>query len=108
MASNFDAGNMTSRNPDGTIAPTLSCAYGTDCSGFVGRVWGLSSTKPGTTTLINYAKSNTPATPVMGDAFVHPNDHAVIFKSNGTNGVNTYESTADQNYDRVVIDFRSW
>jgi hypothetical protein len=109
MARNFDAGNMTSLLSDGvTAAPTLYCAYGIDCSGFVARVWGLTtSEKPGTTKLVSFAKS-TPVTLVTGDALVHPGYHAVIFKSNGTNGINTYESTAHNNSDSVVIDFRSW
>jgi cell wall-associated NlpC family hydrolase len=108
MSANHKAGNITDSKPDGSIAPTMFCAYGTDCSGFVGRVWGLTvADKPGTTTLVNFGKS-TPVTLVTGDALVYPGHHAIIFRSNGTNGILTYESTADQNYDRVIIDFRSW
>lgn len=89
----------------------LSCSYGIDCSGFVGRVWGIpdATTKPISTSNIKstYARAMTPI-PVMGDVFNKAGSHVVVFVSNATNGIYAYESTAKNNWDRVVYDYRSW
>jgi hypothetical protein len=99
MAAGKKAGNWNN-------VTSLSCSYGVDCSGFVSRVWGLSS-KQSTSTLPSYALAKCPKL-TAGDALNKAGEHVVLFDSNTTNGVNVYESTHYQNYDRVVYDYRPW
>jgi hypothetical protein len=44
----------------------------------------------------------------LGDALNKVGSHIVIFGSNATNGLYTYESTHENNYDRVVYMYRTW
>jgi hypothetical protein len=101
MQSNYKAGNMDTTYPNG-----IACAHGVDCSGFVTRVWGLTS-KLSTWTIPGASK---PLCPVLtlGDVLDYPGVHVVVFVSNATNGINTYEATAYLYYDRVVYIYRPW
>jgi hypothetical protein len=44
----------------------------------------------------------------LGDVLDYPGVHVVVFVSNATNGINTYEATAYLYYDRVVYIYRPW
>jgi len=102
MAANKKAGNLDTTYPSG-----LSCSYGIDCSGYVSRVWGMTS-KLSTRTIPDHVKPYTPATLVVGDVYNHYDDHVVVFRSYATNGINTYEATHFQSYDRVAPAYRAW
>lgn len=100
MATGKKAGNLS------TAGSGLSCSYGVDCSGFVSRAWGL-TTKYSTSTLPNVSL---PLTPVLrqGDILNLAGSHVVLFGSSAANGLNAYEATAWQNFDRVVHVYRPW
>ena len=102
MSANYKAGNL-----DTSFPYALPCVRGVDCSGFVSRVWGLTS-KLTTRTIPQHVKLYTPSPMLLGDVFNKYDDHVVVFVSNATNGINTYESTHYLNYDRVVSIYRPW
>ncbi len=85
-----------------------SCSRGVDCSGYVSRVWGL-TTKYGTTTLPNISwQLSSVGALQRGDILNLYNSHVVLFDSFAPNGVNAYESTTYNSYDRVVKIYSSW
>jgi hypothetical protein len=96
-------------NLDNSTSSGLPCSYGVDCSGFVSRVWGFTS-KYGTSTIMSHIKSIQLYTfaLALGDALNKVGSHIVILGSNATNGIYTYESTHENNYDRVVYMYRTW
>jgi hypothetical protein len=99
MNINKKAGNLKKMN-------LTTCAKGVDCSGFVARVWGFTF-KLGTSTIEEYVKPVSPFL-TLGDVLNKYGEHVVVFQSNGPNGINTFESTHDQNFDRVVNYYRAW
>jgi hypothetical protein len=93
---------------DINTAAVESCSKGVDCSGFVTRVWQL-TTKYSTSTLprISTTLSSTAAlTP--GDILNDAGSHVVLFDAFADNGVWDYESTQYSAFDRVVYMFSSW
>jgi hypothetical protein len=106
-AGTYDAGDIGST----TVEP---CVVGTDCSGLVSRIWGLSS-KHSTTTLPAHAVMLADGTSLgslaFGDVFdrtVSPGRHVLCF--NAYQGVDTFyccEATTRNNVDRVVFWTRS-
>ena len=106
-AGTYDAGDIGST----TVEP---CVVGTDCSGLVSRIWGL-STKHSTTTLPAHAVLLADSTPLgnlaFGDVFdrtISPGRHVLCF--NAYQGADTFyccESTTRNNVDRVVFWTRS-
>jgi hypothetical protein len=106
-AGTYDAGDIGSN----TVEP---CVVGTDCSGLVSRIWGLSS-KHATTTLPAHAVLLADSTPLgnlsFGDVFdrtVSPGRHVLCF--NAFQGADTFyccEATTRNNVDRVVFWTRS-
>ena len=85
------------------------CSRGVDCSGFVSRVWGL-STKHGTCTLEDVSwQLSSEDDLVRGDIMNKCGTHVIMFASfDGGNGINGYESTITSNYDRVIYRAISW
>lgn len=94
----------TGRAGDVSSGDTLSCAYGVDCSGFVSRVWGVSS-KKGTSTLPGIA-------PVIPESWLLPYDifnksgHVMLYRSKASGGYYVSEATTKDNKDRVVYQFQ--
>jgi hypothetical protein len=86
---------------------TASCSRGTDCSGFVSRVWGRAS-KLYTWTIPNYSTSISLNDLEFGDVLNKPYDHVMIFEEYCGNGVMVYESTAYDSYDRVIRTYHPW
>ncbi len=84
-----------------------SCSRGVDCSGYVGRTFGL-STKYSTSTLPNISSAITRENLQPGDMINREGDHVVLFDSFGSNGVTAWESTVNGNVDRVVRAFSQW
>lgn len=89
-----------------------SCSRGVDCSGFVSRVWRLSS-KYSTSTLPNISwqlsSTNDPSTNDLrrGDILNKAGSHVILFADFGSNGVYGYESTTSNAYDRVVYTYNA-
>lgn len=85
-----------------------SCSKGVDCSGYVSRIWQLPS-KYGTCTLRNIS-TLLPSTNnlLTGDIMNRCLVHTVLFTDFQTNGMNAYESTTYNSYDRVVWMFSNW
>lgn len=101
MDSNYQAG-------DTDCAGAESCSRGVCCSGFVSRVWQLSS---------HYHTWELPDVSwqlesqwdlLRGDIMNKPYDHVALFASFYYNGINVYESTRQNSYDRVVCIWRPW
>lgn len=94
----------TGRAGDVSSGDTLSCAYGVDCSGFVSRVWGLSS-KKGTSTLPGIS-------PVIPKSWLLPYDifnkdgHVMLYRSTASGGYYVSEATTKDNKDRVIYQFQ--
>lgn len=80
---------------------TLSCAHGVDCSGYVSRVWRL-STKHSTSTLNNVSYVIPKASLVSMDIFLK-SGHVMLYRSVSGNGYNVAESTTASSLDRVVF-----
>lgn len=100
MSSGYKAGNMNT-------SYVLGCSYGVDCSGFVSRVWGL-TTKLSTSSIPSYSRPAYGPAYVVGEVFNYPGVHVVIFAGGGANGIYAYESTALSNLDRVAYTYRTW
>lgn len=86
-----------------------SCTYGVDCSGFVSRLWQLGE-KRSTYTIDNsdIAYSIPTESVTLGDILNKPGSHVVFVRYISGNGVQTWESTKTNSYDRVVTMWRSW
>lgn len=85
----------------------VSNTYGLDCSGYVSRCWGT-STKYGTSTIMNVAKKINARDLLQGDALNHSGSHIVLFeKYDGYGAYVLYESTKLNSYDRVSHTTRS-
>jgi len=85
-----------------------SCSKGVDCSGYVSRIWQLSS-KHGTCTLQNVSTLLTSTNNLLsGDIMNRCLVHTVLFTDFQPNGMNAYESTTYNSYDRVVWGFSNW
>jgi hypothetical protein len=79
LTDKMKAGNVNTRQP-----PLLSCASGVDCSGFISRVWGLTS-KLGTYDLAsnNITEEITQTDIKKGDIYVIGGDHVMMYKMKG-------------------------
>ncbi|SDX77134.1 hypothetical protein SAMN05660923_02903 [Tepidimicrobium xylanilyticum] len=85
----------------------VSNTYGLDCSGYVSRCWGT-STKYGTSTIMNIAKKINASDLLEGDALNNSGSHIVLFeKYDGAGNYVLYESTKLNSYDRVSHTVRS-
>jgi hypothetical protein len=85
-----------------------SCSRGTDCSGFVSRVWQLPY-KYSTRTLPNVSWQLPSVSYLQpGDIMNKVDSHVVLFSGFGANGIYDYESTTYNAYDRVVYIYSSW
>jgi hypothetical protein len=82
---------MKAGNTNTASAPMLHCAAGVDCSGFISRVWDL-STKYNTNTIYQ----QTTAIPVQdmntGDVFVKPGSHVMMFSGWDNDDIVTLEA----------------
>ncbi len=98
----------TAQAGDINTAGVESCSKGVDCSGFVTRVWQLTS-KYSTSTLpkISMRLAST-ADLKPGDILNDAGSHVVLFSGLAANGVWDYESTQYNAVDRVVYMFSSW
>lgn len=85
----------------------VSNTYGLDCSGYVSRCWGT-STKYGTSTIMNVAKKINASDLLQGDALNYSGSHIVLFdKLDGAGNYVLYEATTLNSYDRVSHTTRS-
>lgn len=102
MSNGKDAGDIDT-------SAVSSCTYGVDCSGFVSRLWQLGE-KRSTNSLDNsdiaFPISSNSVT--LGDILNKPGSHVVFVRYISGNGVQTWESTMSNSYDRVVTMWRSW
>lgn len=101
--SSFNSGMSpgTKQAGDTTKGDTLSCARGVDCSGFVSRVWQLSS-KYGTWTLDDISTQLSGWGNLLEyDIFLKQGSHVRLFRYYSGNGYYVSESTT-AGYDRVV------
>ncbi len=95
----FDSVEMYSRkveqmkagNINTAIPPLLSCATGVDCSGFISKIWGL-KTKWGTGQIFQQTSSIDISKMKVGDVFVKPNAHVIMFTGNLNDNITTIES----------------
>ncbi len=85
------------------------CTYGVDCSGFVSRLWQLGE-KRSTYTIDNsdIAFPITNEFVTLGDILNKPGSHVVFVRYISGDGVQTWESTMSNSYDRIVTMWRSW
>lgn len=94
----------TGKAGDITKGDTLSCAHGIDCSGFVSRIWGLSS-KKSTTSLTGVSAA-------IPNSWLQPYDifltdgHTMLYRSRGSGGYYVSESTTKDSKDRVIYQFQ--
>ncbi len=79
----------------------LSCSYGVDCSGFVGRVW-QKTTKYSTKTLPNISYSISLGSMDDYDLFNKYGSHAMMYRYASGGGYYVSDSTTTSSYDRVV------
>lgn len=100
IAAGHSAGDIDTRAVE-------SCSKGVDCSGYVSRVWGLTS-KKSTCSLADVSHVITTQSLLKGDALTRCNDHVVLFESFSSTGVWAYESTLYNSMDRVVYIHSSW
>lgn len=100
MSSNYQAGDIDA-------AGSESCSRGVDCSGFVSRAWGLSQ-KYGTWTIDQVSYQIAASSVETGDILNKAGDHMVLVSQQWTGGVDIYESTTYNNWDRVVFNFSGW
>ena len=85
----------------------VSNTYGLDCSGYVSRCWGT-STKYGTSTIMNVAYKINASNLLQGDALNNAGSHIVLFeKLDGAGNYVLYEATLLNSYDRVSHTVRS-
>lgn len=97
----YQAGDIDTRGVEG-------CSRGVDCSGFVSRCWGL-TTKYSTWSLPNISCAlRSTSCLVMGDILNRPAVHVVLFSSFATNGIQAYEATTANGFDRVVYRYLPW
>jgi hypothetical protein len=82
-------------------AGSLSCAYGVDCSGFVSRVWQLTS-KYSTSTLPNISFAISAGSMLDYDLFNKVGSHSMMHRYRSGSGYYVSESTTSGNYDRVI------
>ena len=88
------AGNINTAN-------VLGCSFGVDCSGFVSRVWQL-TTKYSTSTLPNVSRAIHINGIVRNDIFNKAGSHVVLFKSTSGGGYYISEATTSGALDRVI------
>lgn len=90
-------------------AASESCSKGVDCSGFVSRVWQLTS-KYGTCTIEGISTQLSSTSQLLrGDIMNKCNEHTMVFVSfNGSTGFYDYEATTLNSYDRVVYITSTW
>jgi hypothetical protein len=100
---------MTQGKQAGNIAMTATagnCGKGVDCSGFVSRVWGLSS-HIYTNALDNYSTTVSGGLHAMWpfDIFLKQGQHVIFFSGWDDYEINftVYESTTTNSWDRVVF-----
>lgn len=100
MTQGKQAGNIT------TTATGGDCGKGVDCSGFVSRVWGL-STHVYTSSLDNYSTTVSGGLQQMWpfDIFLKQGSHVIFFSGWDDHDLNfyVYESTTTNSWDRVVF-----
>ncbi len=109
-----DSVNVTGHDAGDIYSPnTETCTYGTDCSGLVSRIWGL-SVKHSTGGLPTHSTKLSDSTPLTGlvgmDVFNLPGAHVVCFCApQGTGGDSFYaaEATTRNSVDRCVYWTRS-
>lgn len=94
---------QTGRAGDISTGSSLTCAYGVDCSGFVSRVWGLSS-KYGTSTLPQVS-GTIPRSWLMPFDVFNKSGHVMFYRSKTTSGYYVSEATTMGSMDRVVYQF---
>ncbi|MBO9384639.1 MAG: hypothetical protein J7479_20345 [Roseiflexus sp.] len=98
----------TYQSGDIDTAGVESCSRGVDCSGFVSRVWQLSS-KYSTSTLPNISWELPASSDLRrGDILNKAGSHVILFSDFGSNGIYGYESTTYNAYDRVVYMYSAW
>lgn len=96
MRGGKDAGDVK------TSGSKRSCTAGVDCSGFLSRLWGL-TTKRSTYTLSGASYSISRSRMDCADLYLKPGSHAIAhkyFTGNGDSAV--WESTTSSDKDRVV------
>lgn len=88
---------------------TASCSRGVDCSGFVTRVWGRTSSKLYTWTIPLYS-AELPSVDYLriGDVLNKPYWHVALFYGFCFGGADVYHSTTYAGYDRVIRRCHSW
>lgn len=84
---------MKAGNVNTAISPLLNCTTGVDCSGFVSNLWGLNS-KWGTAQIFNNTFSIDINMMQIGDVFVKPNYHVMLYTGNTNGEISTMESVA--------------
>jgi hypothetical protein len=108
IASSYQAGD-TDKNNDLKV---LTCARGVDCSGYVTRVWGLPATvKLGTCDLsgnTGYTFAIPDSVLATGDILVLCGTHVVMIDSVSASGLYVFESTNNNNANRVTYNLASW
>ncbi len=95
MKNGLDAGDTN------TTGGKRWCTSGVDCSGFVSRCWGLGS-KQSTRTLPGFAYSVSKSKMRLGDAYIRPGVHTMMFRYFTSGGAQLFEATKGHAYDRVV------
>ena len=85
-----------------------SCSKGDDCSGFVTRVWQLTS-KYSTRMIPSVSKKLRSTSALLpGDVMNSAGSHVVLFSSFASNGIYDYESTMYNGNDRVIYMVSTW
>jgi hypothetical protein len=94
---------------DINTAASESCSKGVDCSGYVSRIWQLTS-KYGTCTIEGISTQLASTSLLLqGDIINKCNVHTVVFASFiGSTGFYDYEATTYNSYDRVVYISSTW
>lgn len=90
------AGNITDD------AGSLTCAYGVDCSGFVSRVWKL-TTKYSTSSLPSISYAISAGSLITYDLFNKSGSHAMLYRSRSGSGYYVSEATTASSLDRAVF-----
>ncbi|WP_448544486.1 hypothetical protein [Roseiflexus sp.] len=86
-----------------------SCSQGVDCSGFVTQAWGRTDQKYGTCTLPDISTSLPDKWSLReGDIMNRCEHHVFLIRAIDANGATVYESTTDENLDRVVYRRLPW
>ena len=98
---NYQAGDINT-------AGVESCSRGLDCSGLVSLAWGTTS-KYGTSTLPNISwQLGSRSGMARGDIMNCAGSHVVLFDYYNGNGLNVWEATTSNYYDRAVYVYRDW